>query len=259
MAIKFLRRLERDIYEKSEHVVALSPGMKEGVLKAGITEEKCSMIPNMSKPDKFFPHESNMDAANKFGIDINKFNVIHFGSMGRANGLNYITDAAKVLQDGGHDDVCFVFMGDGATCPELKKQAEEQGLKNVLFLGNHPMETVAEVVNLCDASITTFMNLPILQTNSPNKLFDSLSAGKPIIVNSAGWTKDLVEKDDCGFFVDPERPVELAEKLLLYKDDKDTLKRWGENARKLSIEVFDKDLLSAKVADVLENVYKAKQ
>ncbi len=259
MAIKFLCRLERNIYEKSEHVVALSPGMKDGVLKAGTPEEKCSMIPNMSKPDKFFPHEPNMEVANKFGIDINKFNVIHFGSMGRANGLNYITDAAKILQDGGYEDVCFVFMGDGATCPELKKQAEEQGLRNVLFLGNHPMETVAEVVNLCDASITTFLNLPILQTNSPNKLFDSLSAGKPIIVNSAGWTKDLVEKDDCGFYVDPERPEELAEKLLQYKDDKETLQRWGENARKLSIEVFDKDLLSAKVADVLDNVNKLKK
>lgn len=259
LAIAFLRKLERRIYEKSEHVVALSPGMKDGVMKAGTPEEKVSMIPNMSKPDKFYPHAPNMEVAKSFNIDIEKFNVIHFGSMGRANGLNYITNAAKVLQDGGINEVAFVFMGDGATCPELKKQAEEQGLRNVLFLGNHPMETVAEVVNLCDASITTFLNLPILQTNSPNKLFDSLSAGKPIIVNSAGWTKDLVEKDDCGFFVDPEKPEELAEKLVYYKDDKDTLKRWGENARKLSLEVFDKGILSAKVADVLEKVYKSKK
>lgn len=258
LAIRYLRDLERRIYERSEHVVALSLGMKDGVLKAGTPEGKVSMIPNMAKPDKFYPHEPNMEVANCFSIDIHKFNVIHFGSMGIANGLNYITDAAKVLQDGGHNDVNFVFMGDGATCPELKKQAEEQGLNNVQFLGNHPMETVSEVVNLCDASITTFMNLPILQTNSPNKLFDSLSAGKPIIVNSAGWTKDLVEKDDCGFFVDPEKPEDLAEKLLQYKDDKNTLKRWSENARKLSLEVFDKDILSARVVDVIEKVYNTK-
>lgn len=258
LAIRYLRDLERRIYERSEHVVALSPGMKDGVLKAGTPEGKVSMIPNMAKPDKFYPHEPNMEVANCFSIDIHKFNVIHFGSMGIANGLNYITDAAKVLQDGGHNDVNFVFMGDGATCPELKKQAEEQGLNNVQFLGNHPMETVSEVVNLCDASITTFMNLPILQTNSPNKLFDSLSAGKPIIVNSAGWTKDLVEKDDCGFFVDPEKPEDLAEKLLQYKDDKNTLNRWSENARKLSLEVFDKDILSARVVDVIEKVYNTK-
>jgi glycosyltransferase involved in cell wall biosynthesis len=102
------------------------------------------------------------------------------------------------------------------------------------------------------------LNLPILQTNSPNKLFDSLSAGKPIIVNSAGWTKALVEKEDCGFYVDPDNSRDLAEKLLSYKDDQDKLRRWGENSRRLSLEVFDKDILSAKVADVLENAHSKK-
>lgn len=256
LAIWYLRRLERHIYERSEHVVALSPGMQEGVIATGTPKEKTSMIPNMSKPDKFFPHEKNMDIAKQFGVDTEKFNVIHFGSMGTANGLKYIIDAAKVLQDKGVEDVNIVFMGGGATEPKLKKMVEEQELKNVQFLGNHPMSTLAEVVNLCDVSITSFLNLPILKTNSPNKMFDSLSAGKPIIVNSSGWTKDLVEKENCGFFVDPEKPEELAEKLLAYKNDKETLRVWGENARRLSLEVFDKSLLSSQVADVIEMAYK---
>lgn len=256
LAIWYLRRLERHIYERSEHVVALSPGMQEGVIAAGTSPEKTSMIPNMSKPDKFFPHEKNMEVAKQFGVDVQKFNVIHFGSMGRANGLKYIIDAARILQEKKISEVNFIFMGGGATEPILKKMVEEQGLTNVLFLGNHPMNTVAEAVNLCDASITSFLNLPILKTNSPNKLFDSLSAGKPIIVNSAGWTKDLVEKDDCGFYVNPDDPNDFVEKLLKYKDDKDTLERWGKNARKLSLEVFDKNILAAKVANVLENAYR---
>lgn len=255
LAIWYLRRLERHIYERSEHVVALSPGMQEGVISAGTPKEKTSMIPNMSKPDKFFPHEKNMEIARQFEFDITKFNVIHFGAMGKANGLTYIIDAAKILQDKGIGDVNFVFMGFGATEPKLKKMVEDYGLKNVQFLGVHPMATLAEVVNLCDASITSFLNLPILKTNSPNKLFDSLSAGKPIIVNSAGWTKDLVEKDDCGFFVNPDDPNDFVEKLLLYKNEPETLKRWGENARRLSLEVFDKNILSAKVADVIEAAY----
>lgn len=254
LTIKYLRGLERKIYQQSEFVVALSPGMQEGVIAAGMPKEKTAIIPNMSKPDKFFPHEKSVGVAERFGIDLTKFNVVHFGSMGRANGLDYIINTAKALKERGDDCIHFVFMGDGSTQPLLKKMVEEQGLKNVQFIGNHPMDTVSEVVNLCDVSITTFKNLPILKTNSPNKLFDSLSAGKPIIVNSAGWTKDLVEKDDCGFFVDPERPEDLAEKLLFYIKDNATLKRWGKNARKLSEEVFDKSILSGKVADVLENI-----
>ena len=118
------------------------------------------------------------------------------------------------------------------------------------------MSIVSEIVNCSSASITTFRNLPILATNSPNKLFDSLSAGKPIIVNSAGWTKDMVEKGDCGFYVDPDNPVALADRIMEVKDNKSLLERWGENARKLSLEEYDKDLLTAQVADVLEKVYK---
>ena len=255
-AIWVLRKFEKRIYDKAEHVVALSPGMKEGVMKAGTPEEKVSMIPNMSKPDIFFPHEPNREVAEQFGIDLTKFNVIHFGSMGRANGLQYIIEAAKCLHDKGDDTVCFLFMGSGATEPVIKKLSEDYGLKNVQFLGSHKMDVVAEVVNCCDASITTFLNLPVLKTNSPNKLFDSLSAGKPIIVNSAGWTKDMVEQEHCGFYVDVERPAELAEKLLIYKDDKETLELWEKNARKLSLEVYDKDILSGKVADVLERYGK---
>ena len=257
IVIKYLRYLERKIYERSEHVVALSPGMQDGVIAAGTPKEKTSMVPNMSKPDKFFPHEKNMEVAKQFRIDTTKFNVIHFGSMNPANGLEYILDAAKIVQDKGVKDIQFVFMGGGAVEPRLKKIVEEKALKNVQFLGLHPMATVVEVVNLCDVSVTTFRSLPILQTNSPNKLFDSLSAGKPIIVNSAGWTKEMVENENCGFFVDPDNANDFAEKLLLYKEDKEKLKVWGENARRLSVEVYDKDILSAQVADVLEKVYKS--
>lgn len=249
---KMLRKFEKRIYDRSNHVVALSPGMKDGVIAAGTPEEKVTMVPNMSKPEEFFPHDPNMAVANEFGIDMSKFNIIHFGSMGRANGLQYIIEAAKVAKERGMSDVEFIFMGDGATLPELENLVKDYDLKNVRFLGNHPMKTVVEVVNLCDASITSFLNLPILQTNSPNKLFDSLSAGKPIIVNSAGWTKDLVEKENCGFFVNPDDPADFIDKIALYKDDKEQLKIWGENARKLSETTFDRSILAKRVAEVIE-------
>lgn len=258
IAIKYLKSLEQRIYKNSEFVVALSPGMQEGVIAAGTPKEKTIMVPNMSKPDKFFPHEPNAEIVKQFGLDLSKFNVIHFGSMGKANGLTYIIEAAKACQETGNMDIQFVFMGGGSTEPLLKKKTEFYGLKNVSFLGHHNMEVVSEVVNCCDASITSFMNLPILKTNSPNKLFDSLSAGKPIIVNSAGWTKDMVEENNCGFYVDVEHPELLAEKLIKVKDNKELLAEWGRNARRLSIEKYDKNILTAQIVDVVEKVFSKK-
>lgn len=255
MLIRFLRFMERKIYQKSEFVVALSPGMREGVIKAGTPKDKTAMIPNMSKPDNFYPHEPSAEIALKFGLDLSKFNIIHFGSMGRANGLQYIIEAAKSCRDKGADDIEFVFMGSGVTEPIIKDLCEKYALNNVRFLGHHNMAIVAEVVNCCDASITSFMDLPILETNSPNKLFDSLSAGIPIIVNSAGWTKDMVEQNNCGFYVDVKHPEQLADKLIEIKDNKELLSEWGRNARRLSEKEYDKDILTAKIGDIVEMVY----
>ena len=254
---RLLRKFERRIYKRSEHVVALSPGMLEGVIKAGTPVEKTSMIPNMSKPDIFYPHEVNMDIVKQFDIDLTKFNVIHFGMLAVANGLEYIIKAAIELKNRGDESIQFLFMGEGAKQPMLEEMVKENGLKNVRFLGNYKVGVVAEVTNCCDASITSFKNIPILATNSPNKLFDSLSAGKPIIVNSAGWTKDMDEKDNCGFYVDPEKPEMLADKLLEVKDNKSLLEEWGKNARRLSVDVYDKSKLSAQVAEVLEKAYRS--
>lgn len=248
--IRALRKFEKSIYLNARHIIGLSPGMVDGILKVGIPAEKTTMVPNMSKPDCFVPHEKNVDLANKFGVDLEKFNIIHFGSMGVANGLQYLIEVARELKN---DNVDIIMMGGGATEPSLKRLAADYNLTNVKFLGRHPMDIVIEIVNCCDLSVTTFLNLPILATNSPNKLFDSLSAGIPIAVNSAGWTKKMVEENDCGFYASPDHPEEFAQKVRQIKNDSDTLARWGKNARLLSEKVYDKSILTRKVADIIEN------
>lgn len=252
LAIWGLGKFEKRIYEKAEHIIALSPGMKDGVVRTGTPEEKVTMVPNMSKTDIFHPHDPNQDIVRAFDIDMTKFNVVYFGSLGRANGLLYIIEAAKHLKDMGDDTVRFLLVGDGAMDSLIRKKFRDYGLENVRLLGYQKTEVVSEVVNCCDASIITFLNLPVLKNNSPNKLFDSLAAGKPCIVNSAGWIKDIVEQNDCGFYVNPENQEQLSDKLLEIKNDSTRLETWGKNARKLAVEVYNKDILVARVADVLE-------
>src|SRR5690606_12497958 len=119
----------------------------------------------------------------------------------------------------------------------------DNAFTNVHFLGNFPMEETSDIVNLCDLSIVSFADIPILYTNSPNKLFDSLSAGKPIIVNSAGWTKELVERYKCGFYVDPSNPQDLVDKIKMLQKDLTIVSEMGNRARWLAENKFDKDLL----------------
>ena len=251
-AIKLARWFERTIYKNAEHVVALSPGMEDGVIAAGTPKDKVTMIPNMSKIDFFWAREKNLELAKKLGVKPNSFKTVYFGAMGIANGMDYIIEGIKGLKN--NQDIEFLFMGGGSTEPILKKKCEDLGIHNAHFLGGFGLEELSEIVNLCDVSIVTFADLPILATNSPNKLFDSLSAGKPILVNSPGWTKKMVQEYHCGLFVDPKRPNELATAILQLKENPETCKTMGHNARKLAETKYDKSILCKEFAEVVKNV-----
>lgn len=252
MAIAF----EHLIYKKAKHIIALSPGMQEGVEKTGTISEKVSMIPNMAKIDKFWPRDINTNVFDLYRLNRDSFKIIHFGAMGLANGLEYITEAALALKEMNIHDIDFIFLGDGAVKTKLELEVKNKELSNVYFLGKFSMNETSEIVNACDVSLVTFANLPILTTNSPNKLFDSLSAGKPIVVNSNGWTKDMVEKYNCGYYVDGTKPEELAKLLSNVKNKKEELIKLGKNARNLAESKYDKSILCKQFAEVVDRNFE---
>lgn len=244
---------EKTIYKNAIHIVALSPGMYDGVIKY-VDREKVSMIPNMAKKERFWSREKNKEVIKQLGLREESFKVIHFGTMGIANGLMYIMYAAKILNDKGINDVDFVFLGEGKAEKELKQFKQDNQLSNVFFYDRVPMDLTSEIVNVCDISIVPFKNIPILSTNSPNKLFDSLAAGKPIIVNSNGWTKTMVEENKCGAYVNPEAPSELADLVLEWKGQPDHLRKMGANARTLAETTYDESILTRKFADIIKRL-----
>lgn len=241
---------EKIIYKNALHVIALSPGMRDGVIKY-IEKEKTSMIPNMSKKDEFWPREKNRKLIENLNLNPDSFKIVHFGSIGLANGVETIISSALLMKE--DPTVTFLFVGEGALEDELKKKCDEYQLENVKFLGRFSMEDTSEIVNISDVSIVSFKDLPILYTNSPNKLFDSLSAGKPIIVNSAGWTKDLVEEFNCGLYANPNNPADLVDKIKFLQKHPETVEKMGTNSRSLAENVYDKSILAKKFVDLIEN------
>ncbi|WP_339839811.1 glycosyltransferase family 4 protein [uncultured Maribacter sp.] len=252
LLIKLAKWFEKTIYKNASHIVALSPGMEDGVIETGIPKTKITMIPNMAKIDEFWSRPLNKQLIEELKINPNTFKVIYFGAMGEANAIEYILETADLLKE--NKDIEFIFIGNGAKKDLIIETIENKSLGNVSYLGLFAMEKTSELVNICDVSLVTFSNIPILYTNSPNKLFDSLSAGKPIIVNSKGWTKKLVEEHECGIFVDPESPQDFAEKLLDLKESPQLRKKMGINSRKLAETEYDKSILCEKFASVVNSI-----
>lgn len=244
---KTLVYLEYLVYKNALEIVALSPGMEQGV-KECCPKAKVSMIPNMSKVDIFYPRRKDQSLIDRLGLSRDSFKVIHFGSIGRANGIENILSNLEICNS--DKLVEFVFVGGGSEEERLKKQCKDKGLRNVFFLGAYSLSDTSNIVNLCDVSLVSFANIPVLYTNSPNKLFDSLSAGKAIIVNSAGWTKDLVENYHCGLYVDPDSPEDLIHSIELLASDKALLGRMEENSIHLAQTKFDKEILCSQVVGI---------
>ena len=247
---RLARVLERFVYRQSAHVIALSPGMRDGVIAAGIPAERVTMVPNASDLDLFSPDIDGSEVREGLGLG-DRFVCAYFGTMGEANDLRPVVEAAALLRQRHEDDIAFVLLGDGKCRPELEALARERGADNVVFPDPIPDKTsVARLAAASDVCMTIFKDVPILATCSPNKLFDTFAAGRPAVVNMDGWMRELVEGGEAGVFArDAE---ELAEKVLFLRDHPELVERYGRNARRLAETEFSRDLLAERALGVLE-------
>lgn len=252
LVLWLMKKLERSIYKHAEQIVSLSPGMSDGIIATGVNPEKVTMVPNFSDMKLFERVDENLvdKMIGQYGVE-NKFVLAHIGAMGKANGLDYLIQVAEILQKRNDNGVAILIAGDGMTKEKLEESCRAKGLNNVVFTGYIPRENIPEITSLANVTMTCFKNLPILATNSPNKFFDSLAAGKPIIVNSNGWTKDIVEKNQIGYYVDPENPSELADLLQKLKGQVSELKRISPKIKQLAQEQYAVDKQVKKIEGVL--------
>lgn len=256
LIFKVLKQLEKKTYKRADHIIGLSPGMVEGIAEY-VAKDKITMIPNMSDIDLFqnttFSNKEKERVLKKYKLE-GKFVLSHIGAMGEANGLEFLIDAATILKERGETNVVIAIGGDGKMKPRLEKMCQERKLENVIFYGYIPRKNIPIMTSMSHITMTSFKNLPILETNSPNKFFDSLAAGKPIIVNSSGWTKSIVEENEIGFYVNPQIPGELSDLLVKLQYRRNELSSLEEKIKKIAKRDYNADSLSSEVEQILVNV-----
>ncbi|HRX83587.1 MAG TPA: glycosyltransferase family 4 protein [Phycisphaerae bacterium] len=251
-AIWWMRRLARKLYGAAAHIVALSPGMKAGVVAAGVDPDRVSVIPNSSDIDLFRPDLDGSAQRARLGLGGN-FAAVYFGAMGHANGLEYAVEAADLLEQRKRTDIRIVLHGHGGRRTALEEMVRQRGLNNVVFSDPVPDKAeVARIVAACDACLTIYAHTDVEQSWSPNKMFDALAAGKPVLINVAGWLGETIENNACGRYVDPRNPADLTDALCALADDPQLRQRQGTNARALAEREFSRDRLADKLIAILQ-------
>lgn len=237
--------LEKYIYKSASKIIALSPGIQAGILRK-VPEAQVIVASNMSDIS-FFQNSDLKPGPKRF------FTIGYFGTLGLANNVEFILSMAKTCKEH-HLPIKFLVAGDGLQKKYFEETAKKNHLTNIEQIQHQNRFGIRALMNDTDACLTTFLDVPVLETNSPNKFFDALAAGKLCLVNTRGWLKDLVEKNKCGIYVDTNRPDLFPEQIEPFIQDKSLLQTYQRNALLLGKNQFSRENLASMICDEVEKM-----
>lgn len=251
VVLKAMDVLEWSSYHAATRCIGLSPGIVSGITRRGINAGKVTMIPNGCDLDLFHPEIG--ESIRPEGVAPEDFMAVFSGSHGIANGLDAVLAAAAELKRRGRTDIKLVMVGNGQLKPSLMKKAEAQGLDNCIFLAPISKKKLTSLQRGADAGLMILANVPAFYYGtSPNKFFDYISTGLPVLNNYPGWLAELIQQNHCGVAVPPENPQAFADALEYLKDHPAVRTEMGKNARILAEREFSREELAGRFVKWLE-------
>jgi glycosyltransferase involved in cell wall biosynthesis len=254
------RALEKLAYRKSAHVVALSPGMKDGIVRAGYPQNKVSVIPNSCDLDLFsVPKQYGADFRLKYEWLGDRPLVVYTGTFGIINGVSYLVHLAEAVRNLA-PEVCFLSIGDGYEYSMVADLAKKKGILNDNFyiMQAIPKKEVPSLLSAATMTSSLFIDLPEMWANSANKFFDGLAAGCPIAINYGGWQAELIKETGAGIVLPPKDITRAAQLLISAIRNKEWLDYASAAALKLARTRFDRNQLARQLESVLLSVVDGK-
>jgi len=256
IVLAIMSMLEWLSYWAATSCIALAPGIQEGIVRRSPRNRKIAMIPNGCDLDLFQPGR-RADLVLP-GVKPTDCVAVFTGAHGLANGLDAVLNTARLLLDRGREDIVFAFIGDGKLKSALQARAKAERLHNCRFFDPMPKIELSKVVSCCDVGMMILDNVPAFYYGtSPNKFFDYISCGLPVLNNYPGWLADVLKTSQCGVAVPPDDPVAFADALCMLADDRELRRVYGQNARRLAETAFDRHQLATQFAEWLEQSVKA--
>jgi glycosyltransferase involved in cell wall biosynthesis len=237
--------LEWASYKSADRLIGLSPGIVDGIARYVPDRSKIAMIPNGCDMELF---GGNVLPWRPEAVAADDFMAIFTGTHGKANGLSAVIDAAAVIKQRGITGLKLVLVGDGAEKANLQgRVAAEQLDEIVVFHDPVPKTRLAGLMASADLGLQILANVPAFYYGtSPNKFFDYLSAGLPVLTNYPGWVADLVTEHECGIAVPPDNAAAFADGLVQMRYAERT--KLSSNARDLAKAEFSRDTLGQQFA-----------
>jgi len=241
--------LERFLYRHADLVVVNSPGFTDHVLTRGV--KQVELVPNGADVAMFDPQAKGDQFKQKHGLE-GKFVALYAGAHGLSNDLGVVLEAADLL--GEQKDITIALVGDGKDKPVLEARAMEMGLSNLKFIPPVPKNDMPETLAAADACIAILKPIPLYATVYPNKVFDYMAAGRPVVLAIDGVIKEVVETAEAGIPVPPGDPNALAEALLTLVENPQLGIDIGKRGNAYVKNHFDRSTQAQNLARIVERI-----
>jgi glycosyltransferase involved in cell wall biosynthesis len=251
--IRMSRWLERFLYNSATHLLVNSPAYRDYLINKGVPQLKVTLIPNGVDPMMFRPEANGGEFRKRWNCD-GKFVVMYAGALGLANDIPTILRAASRLKD--QPQIRFVLMGDGKERGNLERVTHELQLNNVTFVDSIPRAKMPNALASSDVCIATLKKIEMFKTTYPNKVFDYMAAGRPIILAIDGVIRQVVEAAKGGVFVPPGNDRALARAVERLYHNRSEAQAMGAAGRSYVTRHFNRQCQSQVFGELIESIEK---
>ncbi|MTJ02275.1 glycosyltransferase family 4 protein [Idiomarina piscisalsi] len=249
---KTLLWLERTIYRNAASIVPLSTDMRKSIIER--FPEACPkihhVIPNIAELNRFKKSVIPVNLREKLGFQPG-FTVLYAGTFGRVNGLHKVVELAAMTQKL-DATLCYILLGEGILKQEIIEQAKSLGILNenlYVFDSISKDELPAWYASVSMGS-SFVIEIKELWANSANKFFDTLAAGKPVLINHEGWQAKTIRNKEVGYVLPSEITEVTAKKFVTYTKNKPLHKQQCQNALELAESEYSLEVASQRYLEI---------
>jgi putative colanic acid biosynthesis glycosyltransferase WcaI len=238
--------MARVAYRHADRVVALTEGIRDG-LAARVNPASVTLVTNGIDLDLAPGGPADVPVPPDAAV------AMFVGQHGTYSALETVLDAAERLRD--EPRARIVLVGGGDRKPALVADAARRGLANVVFVDPVPKRCVPAWLARADLCLLPYQDRELFAGALPNKTFDYLGAGKPILVAAPeGELSRLVREGGCGVWVPPEDGAAMAEAIRRLVHDREGAARMGAAGAALVRERYDRRALAARFVAAVESL-----
>jgi len=247
--------LEWVAYRTANSCIGLSPGIVQGIQSRAPANRRVTLVPNGCDLDFFSDKTERVESFKRESK--NDLVAVFTGAHGIANGLGSLVDVADELKKRGRTDINIVLIGDGMEKKRLQALTKARELTNITFLDPVPKTTLRVMLSDADVGLMILANVPAFYYGtSPNKFFDYIALGLPVVNNYPGWLADMITVADIGLAIEPNNSQEFADALIYLAENPGKRKEMGKCARKFAEKNFNRQHLGDVFVEEIERVVR---